>query len=561
MLHVMARRLRPARRVAVATLVFLAAFIAVAVASTLWSRQHLLTQAETIVMDSATLMRNQVARMLDVADAQLLFLRHAARTTNGDDPAAVAALEHTLQAAVRQTPYLFRFFLTNREGDVIASSMTAAPPLNTARRAYFGAHQRGVREPLLTTGVASQASGEPIMILSRRVDGPSGEFAGVALVSFNLAELHSFFRANAPKRYPANFQLLGADLRVLLDVTLSPDLQGQPLAPDVVALMQARPAGVDVYTAPDGTAQIWAHQQVDHYPLYIRVGTALDTVLAHWQSDAIAYGTAAATGLLGLLLLSVFIVTFARREEIAAQRLAAMNSELERRVRDRTAQLEHLTADLRAAVREKDVLLQEVHHRVKNNLQVIASMVRLSARSADDITTDQLVDAISRRVQAIALVHQTLYEAESPAEIDMGLYLGRLADLAREVYGIDERRLSIIVRAHGTLDLTHAMPVGLVASEVLANALKHAFPGRVGQVDIGFEQDDRACRLTVADNGVGLPHDHTAGTGLGIVAAIAGQLKAVTRLSGENGCRFEMAFRVARAEQAPEEPGAAGGGW
>ena len=165
-------------------------------------------------------------------------------------------------------------------------------------------------------------------------------------------------------------------------------------------------------------------------------------------------------------------------------------------------------------------------------------------RVTDEAARD-VFDEISRRIQAIALVHQSLYEQQSAANIDMHAYLAKLAEFGANVYGSDERGIAIGVRANGRLDLDKAVSVGVIASEVLANALKHAFPdGRTGRVDVEFSRGQGECVLCVRDDGVGMPDDYRPGTGMGIVNALITQLEAQVAIRREGGTVFEIRFAV-----------------
>ncbi|RTL58217.1 MAG: PAS domain S-box protein [Rhodocyclaceae bacterium] len=164
---------------------------------------------------------------------------------------------------------------------------------------------------------------------------------------------------------------------------------------------------------------------------------------------------------------------------------------------------------LERALQEKTVLLNEVHHRVKNNLQVVSSLLNLQAQSLNDPLVRAALDESQNRVRAMALTHQLLYERKDFSRLDLGEYLERLTSLLRSSYrGGSRVELRLQVSEEKLyLDLERAIPCGLVVNELVSNAFKHAFPGDTGGeifVALAAEPDGMVL-LTVADTGVGMP--------------------------------------------------------
>ncbi|MGD0027221.1 MAG: histidine kinase dimerization/phosphoacceptor domain -containing protein [Xanthobacteraceae bacterium] len=195
--------------------------------------------------------------------------------------------------------------------------------------------------------------------------------------------------------------------------------------------------------------------------------------------------------------------------------------------------------DRRNAEREKDellqqkaVLLQEMQHRVANSLQIIASILQLKARTVQSEETRLHLQDAHQRVMSVATVQQQLHATGLGDSIEIGPYLSKLCDqFAKSMIG-ERRPLSLVVQAMaGTAQSSQAVSIGLVITELVINALKHAFPGdRAGEILVRYDVDGANWRLSVSDNGVGLREDvHERGrTGLGtsIVEALAHQLKA-----------------------------------
>jgi PAS domain S-box-containing protein len=198
------------------------------------------------------------------------------------------------------------------------------------------------------------------------------------------------------------------------------------------------------------------------------------------------------------------------------------------------------------ALDEKTTLLNEVHHRVKNNLQVISSLFNLQALHTSDPDVKQVLAESQGRVRAMALIHQLLYECNDFTRIHLDNYLERLGQLLITLNAPASSRASVRTESEGFpvyLDLHRAIPCGLLVTELITNAFKHAFPdGRNGEVRISLSWDGRgeAC-LSICDNGVGLPEnfcfEQSRSLGLKLVQRLAGQIEGrLERGRGSDTC-------------------------
>jgi two-component sensor histidine kinase len=237
----------------------------------------------------------------------------------------------------------------------------------------------------------------------------------------------------------------------------------------------------------------------------------------------------------------------------AKEALRRPNGELEARVARRTA-------DLRTAVAERDVLLKEVHHRVKNNLQVVAALLHLRAkRTADPAGREAFAETL-RRIKAMSLVHEALYGGGDTSGIDFAAYLRTLAAATASSFGMAGRVAVEVAPSPGRVDLNTAVPLGLAAAEAIANAFKHAFPGgRRGAVRIAFSAptDGADGELTVRDDGVGLPEPlarGARGAGSSLAEALARQIGGRVSVARDDGggsvWRLTFAAPPARAADA-----------
>lgn len=156
-------------------------------------------------------------------------------------------------------------------------------------------------------------------------------------------------------------------------------------------------------------------------------------------------------------------------------------------------------------IREKDVLLMEVQHRVKNNLQMITALIRIEARNARDRMDAAPFDRLAGRIQSIQLLYELLSGHGHGDEIDLGVYLSNIASSVLRSHAVEGIRLDLKVDAY-PVSLNVALPTGLVVNELLTNALKHAFLGRDGgTITLNSLSDGNGCRIIVSDDGVGLP--------------------------------------------------------
>lgn len=200
---------------------------------------------------------------------------------------------------------------------------------------------------------------------------------------------------------------------------------------------------------------------------------------------------------------------------------------------------------LKAALNEKEALLKEVHHRVKNNLQVITSLLEMQAHASPDAASAAQMEDACTRVASIASMHELLYRSGSFADVDLSSYAGELSRRLVQIYGVADR---VDVHIHGdgvTLPLERAVPLGLLLNELVSNVCKHAFPPpRSGTLHISLRQDADAIYASVADNGVGLDDpaavERSSTLGLKLVRALAAQLSGGVAASSDGGTRVDL---------------------
>jgi PAS domain S-box-containing protein len=206
-----------------------------------------------------------------------------------------------------------------------------------------------------------------------------------------------------------------------------------------------------------------------------------------------------------------------------------------------------------ASLREKEVLLKEIHHRVKNNLQVISSLLQLQCQHTHDPASAEMFRESQHRVRSMALVHERLYRTRDLVKVDFADYIENLANHLFASYKVDSERITLAIDVHGVrLSIDAAVPCGLLVNELVSNCLKHAFRGRErGRIRIELLPVGAGeALLHVGDDGVGLPQgvglDTTGSFGMELVAAMVDQLHGTVAIDRHGGTAYRIVFPLAR---------------
>ncbi len=262
------------------------------------------------------------------------------------------------------------------------------------------------------------------------------------------------------------------------------------------------------------------------------------------------YNNAVSAGVFSFIISYSYILSkrFSRafslieRQEMALQ---GVNVELETKVRERTANLEQ-------SLRDKDMLLKEIHHRVKNNMQVVISLLNLQCDELHDETASQALAECKSRIKSMMLVHEKLYQSDNVARIDCEDYIEQIISDIYSTFGVDRRKIGFDVEAPvKTLDLDTAVPCGLIINELVSNSLKHAFHNREhdGKITVRLAQrGPEEYELSVADNGAGLPDDMDvrmqSSLGMRLVyGLVQNQLHGDIQVIRDQGTRYTIRFR------------------
>jgi len=208
--------------------------------------------------------------------------------------------------------------------------------------------------------------------------------------------------------------------------------------------------------------------------------------------------------------------------------------------------------ELRHSLKEKEVLIKEVHHRVKNNLQVIISLIKLQSDSISDTATVQHLSTILNRIRSIAYVHELLYRSHDLSRIDFESYLNKIVQSLRSMYSDESRRINIEIESKNVfLTVDKAVPCAIIINELISNSMKHAFKGRAkGIINIRMNGNNGNYELSICDDGIGLgtgvKSSDTKTLGLYLVSSLAEQLDADLNISNKVGLTYKLKFKAER---------------
>ena len=258
-----------------------------------------------------------------------------------------------------------------------------------------------------------------------------------------------------------------------------------------------------------------------------------------------------------VLIESFIDITERKRTE---ETLKTFVDDLDRQVIERTSDLSDVNLklvteigirldaekQLTKTVGEKEVLIREVHHRVKNNLQIIISLLNLQSRYIEDEKSSQVIKDSQSRIRAMALVHEKLYQSTDISRINLGDYIQFLGNSLFQFYGMQGKGIMFTTDIRDiSLDIDTAIPLGLIINELISNSLKYAFPrGRKGEISLAIHRQDQTITILFKDNGVGIPQDfdwrNAKSLGLRLVISLVEQLSGTIELDRTSGTTFNI---------------------
>ncbi len=203
---------------------------------------------------------------------------------------------------------------------------------------------------------------------------------------------------------------------------------------------------------------------------------------------------------------------------------------------------------IKESLKEKELLLREIHHRVKNNMQIISSLLSLQSSHLEDDEAIKTLEESQSRVKSMALIHEKLYKSDNLAKIDFTEYVKSLCSNLMYTYVEDPEKIKIKTEGESiNLNVDTSIPCGLIINELVTNSIKHAFPNQRGEISLKLNADHDTFSIAVRDNGVGFPEDlnfqNTKTLGLQLVTSLVNQIDGDIKLCRDNGTKFEIKFK------------------
>ncbi len=207
------------------------------------------------------------------------------------------------------------------------------------------------------------------------------------------------------------------------------------------------------------------------------------------------------------------------------------------------------------SLQEKELLLKEIHHRVKNNLQIIVSLLKLQSRFVYDKRDLDIFNKSRSRVETMSLIHEKLYKSSDISQIDIGNYLRDLVSHLLKAYNVNTSEIEFSITSENILlTIDTSIPCGLIVNELINNILKHAFPpGHKGRISVDVKKQGEKIHLTVSDNGIGIPADYepdnSDSLGMQLIETLVKQLEGTVKVDNTNGTAFKIEFEEIRYKE------------
>ena len=436
---------------------------------------------------------------------------------NWGSVAGSADLQAYLAAIASDFPEIEAIWLVDRDGGLRASSGEFPVGERDVSDEPSFAQLRDGSRPFTVGAPAGQSN----FTINFRRGGTGLDFDGMVRITVSPSYFEAFYASTYPNE--GVIALLHEDGRILVRYPfLSPTNGTDPsrtIGPNTRLFEDVAPAPADLslQSSPvDGVARYYGYARVADFPVYVGVGLGQQELYRLWRSRLQSYGGYFIPAGFALLLLALY----------------AWRSH-----RDLEHVVELRTEALSRAIAEKNQLLKEVHHRVKNNMQIISSLIRMQER----VQTSP--DETIRRVQAMALVHDLIYTHDEFASVNLAAYAHRMLE---NLMKLNSGRIAFDLDLQPvTVALDRAMPFALILSEIVTNSTRHAFPEGRGRIGITLQRHDDTIQLCVHDDGIGHnPEVDGRGFGMRLVKSLAVQLGAETEFTRDNGTRFRMTFPI-----------------
>lgn len=497
-----------------------------------WAVGLLAAAIFTLTLFSALILRRSYLETYDRVHAQALASAHVVgghigwilgasrqafreidRILGPDVSASARIAASEIRQAIDAMPIRAMGWIVDANGTPVFSTRADLPSLSIADRPYFE-ELKSSRQPLTVTPlIVGRASGENVFLVAYRLQR-EGRFAGAIMITFP-ASIMSDFRKTLDLGEGSTVSVFRTDGALVVRYP-PPDgpmnLSNYVLFTDY---LPRNPEGTyDAVSPADGVARVVGYRKLENEPL---VALASIAVAPHWA------------GFWGQLRWMIAILA------LLVMALGAVSWALFRMLR----RDEENQQALSRALERNQLLLQEVNHRIKNNLQAVAGMLQLAPL---DASTKQ---AMALRLDAMSAIHELAYRSDQYAEVALAPYLSRLIENLRRAFGTKVEITSDLDPV--SVDRDRALPIGLLTNEILFNAFKHAFPdGRTGRIEITLKPvATERVELVIRDNGVGYrPEPGGAGIGARLIKGLVAQLDGEMQTETADGTVVRLRFAL-----------------
>ncbi|WP_231551403.1 histidine kinase dimerization/phosphoacceptor domain -containing protein [Methanobacterium sp. SMA-27] len=205
--------------------------------------------------------------------------------------------------------------------------------------------------------------------------------------------------------------------------------------------------------------------------------------------------------------------------------------------------------EIKSSLKEKENLLREIHHRVKNNMQIISSLLNLQTKYVNDVEAIDILQESQNRVKSMAMIHEKIYQSNDLEEINFADYIQSLISNLFYTYNVDKNLVKSTFKIENiTLNMETAVPCGLIISELISNSLKYAFPNKMqGKISVSLKSIEDTYELVIKDNGIGLPEgldlNNLKSLGLLLVKVLTEQIEGELIINSEKGTEFKILFK------------------
>lgn len=474
----------------------------------IWQNYRAVLEAgEARAKSSAQIVAAHMEWMIEASDQALRRIDAAL----GGEPIRVSAgATADIRQAVGDLPAGFQYSVYDETGHLRMSSAPDAIGIGVWDREYFQRLREG-DAIVISPQLEERLSGERVFVIARRISR-NGQFHGAASIAIPTRTLDEFWSTMelGPR---STVSVIRADGWLVarhpqLDQTI--DLSRSPLFTDYLS---ASSSGFyhSAVSPADGLSRIVGYRKVDNWPLVATAGVERGEALQHF-STSLWVGLAVGLPTIGLLVLGTFWIVRLLRAD-AARRL----------------ELEH-------ALERNEFLLREVHHRVKNNLQAVSSLVQLQPLPKEG------KEGLARRIAAMVAVHEQIYEADQFDRVELAPYAERLVKEIAAGFSDDirvETKLEPL-----SIGRDQALSVGLIINEIVSNAFKHAFASKSeGRLMVELSREGENARLLIEDDGPGYsPGNGRKGMGSRLIAGFVAQLGGVLNIDASRGTTVVVTF-------------------